>query len=142
VVDHGVEDRTLPDAIANDTAVVDSGLPDVAPYAGFVYTNSLVAEADDLTAACQAQFGSSWRVANWNDLVALQSGSGDITPLLDAMGMPVWDRGAMSASGRCASAREKCSRRRGNSPDRHNFATITSRTLHPRGQRTSLHSNW
>ncbi len=53
----------------------------------FALTANTYADSSDWDAAVQSEFGSDYRVADWNDLVAYHNDGGDLLALYDGLGM-------------------------------------------------------
>ena len=54
-------------------------------YKGFITTIHNYAETADLTAACQAEYGPSYRLADWNDLEMFYTSGGSMSAFFSAM---------------------------------------------------------
>ncbi len=57
------------------------------PQFNFKLTSSTYPESADMNKACKDEFGPEWRLADWNDLKNFYNNGGDLTALLDYLGM-------------------------------------------------------
>ena len=76
----------------------------VEPSSNLIYhfklTKHTYKETVDVNAKCRAEFGSNWRIADWNDIVYLQNQHVSLVDFLNKIGAKFGDVGYVTANGR------------------------------------------